>query len=161
MELPKVQWHPRVLWVGVGCERGTPQVVIAHAIHQALRTHHLAAGAIAGIATIDHKSDEVGLVDYCREQNLPLNCFSAQKLQAIAVPNPSAIVKAEVGTPSVAEAAAILAALECLSPHSAPRTPQPLLVSKQIFRLPDHSGAVTLAIAQAEQEYTDPVIPLA
>ncbi|MFQ3626373.1 MAG: precorrin-3B C(17)-methyltransferase, partial [Cyanobacteriota bacterium] len=30
----------------------------------------------------------------------------------------------------------------------------PLRVSKQIFRLPDHPGAVTIAVAQAEQEYT-------
>ncbi len=158
VELPKVQWHPRVLWVGIGCERGAPEIVIAHAIQQALRSHHLAEGAIAGLATIDHKSDEVGLIDYCRNCTLPLKCFSAEMLRAIAVPNPSAHVNSKTGTPSVAEAAAILAALECLSPHSALRTPQPLLVSKKVFRLPDHPGAVTIAIAQAEQEYTDPVL---
>jgi cobalt-precorrin 5A hydrolase/precorrin-3B C17-methyltransferase len=156
-DLPKVQGHPRVLWIGVGCGRGTPEIAIAHAIQQALQAHHWAEGAIAGLATIDHKADEVGLVNYCRDRSLPLKCFSSEVLRAIAVPNPSTHVHSKVGTPSVAEAAAILAALECSSPPSAPCTPQPLLVSKQIFRLPNHPGAVTIAIAQAEQEYTDPV----
>ena len=86
--------------------------------------------------------------------------INPEALRAIAVPNPSTRIHSKVETSSVAEAAAILAALGCLSPNSVLRTPEPLLVPKQIFRLIDHPGAVTIAIAQAEQEYTDPVIPM-
>ena len=156
VELPKVQWHPRVLWIGLGCKRGTSQAAIAFAIQQALRSRHLAAGAIAGIATIDHKVNEVGLVEYCRDFNLPLKCFSAEALRAIAVPNPSTRIHSKVETSSVAEAAAIIADSDCHTPLATSR----LIVPKQIFRLIDHPGAVTIAIAQAEQEYTDPVIPM-
>ncbi|MFQ3615787.1 MAG: precorrin-3B C(17)-methyltransferase [Cyanobacteriota bacterium] len=167
-DFPKAQWHPRVLWVGIGCERGTPRVVIEAAIADTLRRHHLAEGAIAGLATLDLKADEVGLLEFCGDRQLPLLTFSAEALRTVPVPTPSVVVESEVGTPSVAEAAAILAArgqgigeMECesegrstLRPSKPPAPSIPLRVSKQIFRLPDHPGAVTIAVAQAEQEYT-------
>nr|WP_155523591.1 precorrin-3B C(17)-methyltransferase [Nodosilinea nodulosa] len=144
--LPKAQWHPRVLWVGVGCERGTPRVVIAAAIAQACRVNHLAEGAIAGLASLDLKADEAGLVSLCAERQWPLRCFTAEQLKAIPVPNPSTVVEQAVQTPSVAEAAAILAASESGSGGE-------LRVSKQVSRLEGQPGAVTVAIAQAEREY--------
>lgn len=139
---PKVQWHPRVLWVGIGCERGTSKALIEWGIAQVFQANHLAEAAIAGIATIDLKADEVGLVEFCRDRDLPLRCFSAKALRSIDVPNPSTVVEAEVGTPSVSEAAAMLAASG------------ELRVAKQIVRKDGEPGALTIAIAQAEQEYT-------
>ncbi|NEN87541.1 MAG: precorrin-3B C(17)-methyltransferase [Okeania sp. SIO3H1] len=111
-DLPKVQWHPRVLWIGVGCERGTSKKLIATGIQQVFQANHLAEGAIAGIATIDIKADEIGLVEFCQEKNLPLRTFSSELLSCVEVPTPSNVVAQEVGTPSVAEAAAILGARE-------------------------------------------------
>ena len=139
---PKVQWHPRVLWVGIGCERGTSKALIDWGISQVFQANHLAEAAIAGIATIDLKADEVGLVEFCRDRDLPLRCFSSENLRSISVPNPSEVVEAEVGTPSVSEAAAILAASG------------ELRVAKQIIRKAGEPGALTIAIAQSEQEYT-------
>ncbi len=169
-DLPKVQWHPRVLWVGVGCERGTSKKLIATGIKEIFRAHHLAEGAIAGIATINIKADEVGLVEFCQERNLPLRTFSAELLNCVEVPNPSNIVAAEVGTSSVAEAAAILGAKQqqdtdfngCtddLLPllqqeENLLKFSTNLLVSKQIFRLEGEPGAMTIAVALAEKEYT-------
>jgi cobalt-precorrin 5A hydrolase/precorrin-3B C17-methyltransferase len=66
-----VQWYPRVLWVGIGCIRGTSQELIASAIEEVCQSYHLATEAIAGIATIDIKADEVGIVQYCQEKQLP------------------------------------------------------------------------------------------
>ncbi|MCY7278489.1 MAG: cobalamin biosynthesis protein [Phormidesmis sp. CAN_BIN44] len=148
--LPKVQWHPRVLWVGVGCQRGTSDSLIEHAIQKTLRSHHLAEAAIAGIATIDHKADEVGLVKFCGDRHLPLRFFSAEALNAVTVPNPSAVVK--VGTFSVAEAAAILAARTY---QSADPLKEYLRVAKKIVRVEGQPGSVTVAIAQADREYAD------
>ncbi|WNZ24667.1 precorrin-3B C(17)-methyltransferase [Leptolyngbya sp. NK1-12] len=146
-DFPKVQWHPRVLWVGIGCERGTSRALIETAVQSVCRAHHLAEAAIAGVATIDLKANEIGLVELCQGRQWPLRCFSAEQLRQVSVPTPSAVVEAEVGTPSVAEAAAILAA----SPSSDASL---LRVRKQIIRQPDQPGAVTIAIAQADQEYT-------
>ncbi len=156
-DLPKIQWHPRVLWVGIGCERGTSRQLIETAIQQVALRNHLAESAIAGIATIDIKADEVGLVELCREgfanakgeRALPLRTFPAEVLCSVNVPNPSTVVEKEVGTPSVAEAAALLAANGLES-----KAFVPLLVAKQIFKLEGQPGAVTVAIAQSEQEYT-------
>ncbi len=148
-DLPKVQWHPRVLWVGIGCERGTSRQLIQTAIAQVALKNHLAEAAIAGIATIDIKADEVGLLELCRDRNWPLRTFSAEVLRSVNVPNPSAVVDKEVGTPSVAEAAALVAANVVGVRHVVP-----LRVAKQIFKLENQPGAVTVAIAQSEHEYT-------
>ncbi|HBB32235.1 MAG TPA: precorrin-3B C(17)-methyltransferase [Cyanobacteria bacterium UBA8803] len=148
-DFPKIQWHPRVLWVGIGCERGTSKQLIATAVEQTCQRYHLALGAIAGIATIDLKADELGLVALCQERGWPLHTYPAEVLSSVTVPTPSPIVAAEVGTPSVAEAAALSAIGDCLSPLSTP-----LLVPKQIFKLEGQPGAVTVAIAQSQKEYT-------
>jgi cobalt-precorrin 5A hydrolase/precorrin-3B C17-methyltransferase len=154
-----------VLWVGIGCERGTAKLVIEAAVRQVFQANGLAEAAIAGMATIDRKADEVGLLEFCRNREFPLRCFPATELNSIPVPNPSPVVAAEMGTASVAEAAALraildfrLAILDSPSVPTAPSFPtapssHPLLVTKQIIRLPNLPGAVTIAIAQAELEY--------
>ena len=167
--------HLRVLWVGIGCKRGTSRQVIEAAIHRICQQHELAEDAIAGIATIEHKADEVGIVELCRDRHWPLRTFCPNTLHSIRVPNPSTAIKENVGTPSVAEAAALCAvldssienhlasnasgyaqsacsanaslALRCLDASKIPH----LLVPKQIFRLAGQPGAVTVAIAQTEQ----------
>lgn len=169
--MPKVQWHPRVLWIGLGCERGTPEALLNIAITQVFQSRHLALGAIAGIATLDLKADEGGLLELCQRHQWPLRCFPAAVLNLVEVPNPSAVVEQAVGTASVAEAAAILAASQPLA-TSAQATSQPeaaptflagghesemayrLCVPKKVVRHPDYPGAVTLAVTLASQEYT-------
>ena len=148
--LPKVQWHPQVLWVGIGCERDTSPELIRDSFHKVLQANHLAPEAIASICSIDLKADEIGILQLCREQDLPLTTFSAKQLKKIEVPNPSEIVKQEVKTPSVAEASAILGASSVKDPQGKPN--HQLLVTKQIFKQ-EKQGAVTIAIAQAKTEY--------
>ena len=138
-DFPKVQWHPRVLWLGIGCERNTSGELIARAIEETCKMYHLAVGAIAGIASIDLKANEAGIIEVCQRHNLSFRTFTAEQLNAVEVPTPSAVVEREVGTSSVAEAAAILAG-------------DNLLVTKQIFKSAE-LGAVTVAISQAEREY--------
>ncbi len=148
--LREVICHPRVLWVGIGCNKGTAKQLIEAAIQQVLRENQLEEKAVAGITTIDIKANEAGLIELCRERNLPLKTFSADVLRTVCVPNPDIVVGKQVGTPSVAEAAALCAA----SDFTPSPSPQPergaggvrLLVSKQIFRS-DGLGAVTVAVA--------------
>lgn len=139
-DFSKVQWHPKVLWVGIGCERNTVRELIEMAIDETCKTYHLATEAIAGLASIDLKADEKGIVEVCQRRNLIFKTFSREQLSAVDVPTPSAVVEREVGTPSVAEAAAISAG-------------ENLLVSKQIFKSDGQQGAVTVAIAIADREY--------
>ncbi|TVQ45187.1 MAG: precorrin-3B C(17)-methyltransferase [Gloeocapsa sp. DLM2.Bin57] len=132
-----VQWHPRVLWVGVGCEKNTSQALITQAILQVFKLYNLAPEAIAGLASIDIKATEPGLVAISQAGKIPLVTFTAAELSQIKVPNPSSIVAQTVGTPSVAEASALLASQS-----------DTLLVTKQI------ATKVTIAIAVSQQEYT-------
>ncbi len=145
-QLPKVQWHPRLLWLGIGCIRGTSLETLETAIRHVLQQHHLAYEAIAGIATIELKQDEVGLVEFCEKEQFPLKVFTSEQLRAVNVPNPSQAVEDTVNTPSVAEAAAILAAQ---SENLLEENPSGLIVPKQVF-----AQCVTVAIAHSAVEYT-------
>lgn len=146
-----VYWHPRVLWVGIGCERGTSRKLIEQGIQRVFQEYGLAMDAIASITTLDLKADEVGLLDLCQAYNWPLQCFPAPVLRNVEVPTPSTLVEAAVGTPSVAEAAAFHGAQQ-----QAERLPGQgnavLIVPKQIVRDPAESGAVTVAVAMSPLE---------
>ena len=61
-------------------------------------------------ASITLKSDEQGLLSLAHEHGWPLHFYTAQELAAVTVPNPSETVRRYTGTPSVSEAAALLAA---------------------------------------------------
>lgn len=68
MLLAEFDLHQIILWVGVGCQRGLSRELIEAAIAHVFRENQLSQNAIAGIATIDTKADEVGLVELCREK---------------------------------------------------------------------------------------------
>jgi len=123
-------------------------------IGQVFREHQLDERAIAGIATIDTKVSEVGLIELCRLHHWPLKTFSAAILQTVSVPNPSAMSEKAMGTASVAEAAAVCATLNlshAIEESGASRhqgVNLTLVVPKQVFRLEGEPGAVTVAVAQ-------------
>lgn len=155
-----MQLKLQLLWVGIGCQRGTSQQLIDRAIGQVFRENQLAENAIAGIATIDTKASEVGLIELCRLRNLPLITFSSEILSAVCVPNPAKITQTKVGTPSVAEAAAILAASQFTPTLIASffagkkELGVKFLVPKQIFRLEGEPGAVTIAVSQESRRFS-------
>jgi cobalamin biosynthesis protein CbiG len=94
-----------VIAVGVGCSRGCPAAELLELIRATL------AGARPdAIATVDLKADEPGLLAAADELGLPVRLHAAGALAAVDVPTPSAVVAGHVGTPSVAEAAALLTA---------------------------------------------------
>jgi ferredoxin len=92
--------------VGLGSSRG----VRAAAVWSALRLAVPDLTAITAFATIDRRRDEPGLLAVIREHGAPLHCYPADELDAVDVPCPSDSVRDHVGTRSVAEAAALLAA---------------------------------------------------
>ncbi|GIF99327.1 precorrin-3B C(17)-methyltransferase [Catellatospora citrea] len=102
--------RPPSLVLGIGASRGVAESEIAELVARVLDEAGLAAESVCAVATADVKADEAGLVAYAASRGLPLLTFPAAELAAVAVPNPSEVVRAAVGTPSVAEAAALLAA---------------------------------------------------
>jgi cobalamin biosynthesis protein CbiG len=59
------------------------------------------------LATLDSRATEEGIRDAAARRGWPLTGHSAARLAAVAVPSPSDAVAGHVGTPSVAEAAAL------------------------------------------------------
>ena len=138
------QWHPATLWIGIGCERNTSLSLVEKAIAEALATAGLAEEAVAGMASAERKSDEPALLHLSQNRTWPFRTFAEQALASIEVPNPSEVVLKEMGTASVAEAAALLAAGE----------QGRLIQPKQISRpATGEKGAVTVAIAEAATPY--------
>ncbi len=96
--------------LGLGCDRYTSLKTIETAVGQALDLAGLQYQNVQALASIDKKSDEAGLLEFARVHALKLNFFSAEQLCEVEVPNPSEVVMKYVGTPAVAEAAAMLLA---------------------------------------------------
>lgn len=96
--------------LGLGCDRGTPIETIKAAIMDALASVGLTAEDVQSAASIDKKSDEVGLLQVCEGFGWECTWYAARELAKVDVPNPSDVVMKYVGTPSVGEAAAILKA---------------------------------------------------
>lgn len=104
---PVVVYRPPSLVVGVGCSSGAPAAEIGDLVDTALAEAGLAAASVTGIASVDAKRDEAGLRQVASERGWPLRFHEPETLARISVPNPSAVVARAVGTPSVAEAAAL------------------------------------------------------
>ena len=99
--------RPPSLVVGVGASRGAPADEILGLIEGALADAGLSPRSVSALATVDAKAGEPGLVEAARRLGVELHTFPAPELAEVEVPNPSGAPLAAVGTPSVAEAAAL------------------------------------------------------
>ncbi len=102
--------YPRVLAVGIGCNRGTACASIAGAVREAFEKHGLSLSSIKVLASIDLKKNEQGLLEFGRECARKIRFFSKDELNSVAdVPESAAVIRA-TGARGVAEPAAVLAA---------------------------------------------------
>ena len=131
---------PCNLYLGLGCNRGTSVADFERAITELCERYSLARSAIAGIASIDLKADEAGLLQFARENNLPIRFYSKDALNRVEGVSYSSAVMAATGAGGVAEPAAMLAAGDGT-------TPGQLIVRK--IKWKDVTAAV------AEQKLTD------
>ncbi|MFF6991865.1 precorrin-3B C(17)-methyltransferase [Streptomyces sp. NPDC010273] len=112
----EVVLRPPSLVVGVGASRGAPVDEVLGLVESAVREAGLSLACLAQLATVDAKSEEPGIVEAAGRLGVPLVTYSADELAAVEVPNPSDAPLAAVGTPSVAEAAALVGGGELLVP---------------------------------------------
>ena len=105
-------YHPAVLALGVGCERGTPAEELIELVTATLAEAGLAAGAVAGVFSLDLKADEPAVHALAAHLGVPTRFFPAARLETEAprLANPSNLVFREVGCHGVAEGAALAAA---------------------------------------------------
>ncbi|MEX3104690.1 MULTISPECIES: precorrin-3B C(17)-methyltransferase [unclassified Streptomyces] len=112
----EVLLRPPSLVVGVGASKGAPVDEVLSVIEDALRDAGLSARSVARLATVDAKSEEPGILEAAARLGVPVVTYSAGELAGVEVPNPSDAPLAAVGTPSVAEAAALAGGGELLVP---------------------------------------------
>ncbi|MFE7440575.1 precorrin-3B C(17)-methyltransferase [Streptomyces chartreusis] len=112
----EVVLRPPSLVVGVGASRGAPADEVLGLVESALRDAGLSPASLAELATVDAKADEPGILEAAERLGVPLVTHSADELAVVEVPNPSDAPLAAVGTPSVAEAAALVGGGELLVP---------------------------------------------
>ena len=119
---------PRTLVVGVGASSGVDREVVSELVARLDREHGLDLRALRAFATADRRAGEPGIREAVRDagfwhgaggDELPLRHYADAALAEVEVPHPSEAVRAEVGTASVAEAAALRAAREFGRAHLA------------------------------------------
>lgn len=104
-------YHPRVLALGIGCERGADPALALALAREALGGAGLAEAAVGVVVSLDLKADEEAVHALAAALNAPARFFSAAALEAETprLRHPSEVVFREVGCHGVAEGAALAA----------------------------------------------------
>lgn len=104
----------RRLVLGIGCASGTPADELIRLAETVLAASHLDPVALSGIATIDIRCNERGLLGLAAHFGVPLHGHPAATLEALTprLETPSETVYRLVGCHGVAEAAALASAGE-------------------------------------------------
>lgn len=125
---------PRTVYMGIGCRRGVPMSAIEEFILEQLSKNNISLHAIKGIASIDLKHNEQGLLDFASKYNLPLLFYSKEEL--LSVPgkySESEFVMSITGVDNVCERAAVL-----------------LSTGGQLISSKESGNGVTMALARKE-----------
>ncbi|MEV3856554.1 cobalamin biosynthesis protein [Streptomyces sp. NPDC050095] len=129
--------HPGRVVVGIGARAGVGADEVLGLVRAVLGEAGAGPDALVALATVDAKGHEPGLVRAAGVLGVPLLTYDAGCLAAVPVPHPSERARDAVGTPSVAEAAALAAGGE-------------LLVAKRTSAGADgRAGRVTCAVARS------------
>lgn len=96
--------------LGIGCKKGVPAEVIEHAFELTLKKAGCHPLAVCGVASIDIKKEEKGILQFCSRHGLAFHTFSAAQLsEAEGSFSSSAFVQKTTGVDNVCERAAVLA----------------------------------------------------
>ncbi len=101
---------PPSLVVGVGASSGADPGGLAALVTAGLQRARRSPAAVGLAVTLDRKANEPAILEWAAKAGVELRTFPAEVLAGVRVPTPSPVVAAAVGTPSVAEAAALAAA---------------------------------------------------
>ncbi|MFI2631244.1 precorrin-3B C(17)-methyltransferase [Streptomyces collinus] len=147
--------RPPTLVVGVGASKGAPVEEVLGLVRDALREAGLSVASVAELATVDAKAEEAGIVEAARRLGVPLVTYSAGELAGIDVPNPSDAPLAAVGTPSVAEAAALVGGGELLVPKRKSAA-SPAMATCAVVRRPGRGRLAVVGLGPGARDLLTP-----
>lgn len=111
-----LQLLPKNIVIGIGCRKGTDRDVIWQAVTDHLQSLSLSEEALAGVASIDLKQEEEGILAFCREKQIPFMTYSAEQLQKqMGSFTPSEFVEKITGVDNVCERSVVAAGATLLS----------------------------------------------
>lgn len=103
--------RPRVLAVGVGCNRNTSADEIEELFFETLSEASLSALSVKTLASVEEKRDEKGLLEFARKHGYKIRFISKDRLLKGKTPSgPSEAVFRNMGVYGVCEPAALIAA---------------------------------------------------
>ncbi|WP_405546035.1 precorrin-3B C(17)-methyltransferase [Streptomyces phaeochromogenes] len=151
----EVVLRPPSLVVGVGASKGAPVDEVLGLVQGALRDAGLSERSVAEFATVDAKAEEPGILGAAERLGVPVVTYGAEELATVDVPNPSDAPLAAVGTPSVAEAAALLRGGELLVPKrkSAAR---PAMATCAVVRRPGRGRLAVVGLGPGARDLLTP-----
>ena len=151
----EVVLRPPTLVVGVGASKGAPVEEVLGLVKEALREAGLSMASVAELATVDAKAGEPGIVEAARLLGVPLVTHSAEELAGVDVPNPSDAPLAAVGTPSVAEAAALVGGGELLVPKRKSAA-SPAMATCAVVRRPGRGRLAVVGLGPGARDLLTP-----
>lgn len=99
---------PKVVTLGTGCRRSKTYSEINAFISEALNNAGISIYSISGIATIDIKKNEPGILEFAEKENLPVSFYSAEELGTVTDSTSySGFVQGITGIGNVCERAAL------------------------------------------------------
>jgi len=103
-----VLYRPKVIVLGMGCNRGTSAEEIEAVIRETLEELQFSIKSVKALATIELKKDEAGLIAVCEKYGWPFVWYSPQQLNQVQIEDPSDTVYKYTGAYGVSEPAAKL-----------------------------------------------------
>ncbi|MFJ5645932.1 precorrin-3B C(17)-methyltransferase [Streptomyces sp. NPDC093223] len=151
----EVLLRPPSLVVGVGASKGAPADEVYALVEGALRDAGLSPRSVAELATVDAKAEEPGIVAAAARLGVPLVTYAAEELARVPVPHPSKAPLAAVGTPSVAEAAALLRGGELLVPKTKSDA-RPAMATCAVVRRPPRGRLAVVGLGPGARDLLTP-----
>ena len=104
-----VLYRPKVIILGIGCNRSTSAEEIQSVIQETLDELKFSIKSVKGIATIDLKKDEAGLLETVSKYDWSFTYYTPEELNNVTISEPSQTVFSYTGAYGVSEPAARLA----------------------------------------------------
>ncbi|POX46034.1 precorrin-3B C(17)-methyltransferase [Streptomyces sp. Ru71] len=154
----EVLLRPPTLVAGVGASKGAPVDEVLALVETALAEAGLSVRSLAELATVDAKAGEPGIVEAAERLGVPLVTYPAEELAAVEVPNPSDAPLTAVGTPSVAEAAALARGGELLVPKrkSERADGSPAMATCAVVRRPGRGRLAVVGLGPGARDLLTP-----
>lgn len=100
-----VLYRPKVIVLGMGCNRGTSAEEIEAVIKETLDELQFSIKSVKALTTIELKKDEAGLIAVCEKYGWPFVWYSPEQLNQVQIEDPSETVYKFTGAYGVSEPA--------------------------------------------------------